>query len=185
MFLPLPATSRVIPSAVWNLTLWETNKGVTSLPDEGPEPRSIGTRLCHLTPSTHCYHPALPNMPPPHQLHLDQPAFFSLLEWHQPVPLIDPATSLLKKWTQVQKNYFESNFRREMVITHWPQYKSNQSRSHFPKSAFSCGHDYCQTNIKYSIFQSHPTMRFTTEQALSWNGGNQYFFIIPSLTLSC
>lgn len=45
-----PATSLVIPSSVWNLTLWETNGSVRSLPCYRPEACSSGTSLCHLTP---------------------------------------------------------------------------------------------------------------------------------------
>lgn len=69
---------RFIPSAVWNLTLWESNGSVTNLPGEGPEPQSIGTRPCHLIPSTHTVI-ILPNMPPPHQLHLQNDS--SLCPW--------------------------------------------------------------------------------------------------------
>lgn len=87
----------LVPSAVWNLTLWESNGGITNLPGEGPEPQSTGTRLCHLILGTHAAI-ILPNMPPPHQLHLHQPES-SLPEWQQPVPFnrtTDWSTSLLK-----------------------------------------------------------------------------------------
>lgn len=153
--MPSPATSWVVPSAVWNLTLWETNGGVTSLPGEGPGPRSIGTRLCHLTPSTHCYHPALCQT----CYHLTSCTWFSqrflcLPGCRQPAPLtelLNEPLACLKKWNQS----YLSQTSGEKQLKSWGALvivQSNQSRSHFPKSAFECGHDYCQTNLKCCIF---------------------------------
>lgn len=180
MFLPSPATSRVIPSAVWNLTLWETNGSETSLPGEGPEPRSIGTRLCHLTPSTHCYHPALCQT----CHHLTSCTSISQRF------LASQNDSSLCPWQNHRMSRYSSSkvcltFWAALVIVHWPQFHSNQSIS-FPKISLWMWAWLLSNKPKMLFFQTHLIMRFTTEQALSWNGVcGQYSTGISTLKLNC
>lgn len=149
-----------MPSAVWNLTLRETNGSVTSSPGERPEACSTGKRLwqsvsqiyqaalwtCHPLPA-----PALRSV----LLILACEDNISLSIWqtHHSHLGSDIFPKKNSAGTEMTKGFFISSFQGNCLLT---SICARKSQGRFSKGEFECRYKHCQKDLNYCVNVIHP-----------------------------
>lgn len=172
-----------MPSAVWNLTLGETNWSVTSSPGERPEACSTGTRLWQLQLVSQFYHAAL------WTCHLLRAlALRSVL-----LILASEDNISLSIW-QTHYSHLGSNpFSQKRILLgqKWPKVSlfhpfqghcllTSFSQGNFPKIEFEFRYKYCQKDLNYCVVSIiHPQSKHGPRLEVHGSCG------LMSLTLHC